>query len=121
MPTATDPHQLEALSHELALGAFEQTIARGHAYAVVPGEFRYQAGFSYSHLIELAHAAGRCGHHDVDQAQELCRFCLLEGGHDGDHGWPADYAAGMLREQVDPIARLARRLPHLAELIRPSS
>lgn len=121
MPTATDPHQLEALCNELALGAFEQTIAAGHPYAVVPGEFRYQAGFSYSHLIELARDAGRCGEHDVDKARELCRFCLLEGGHAGDHGWPADYADGMLREQVDPIARLARRFPQHAELIRPSS
>lgn len=62
----------------------------------------------------------RCGEvrPDVDLVEvclEMRGVCLLQGHH----GWPSPdgYAAGMLRAQLDPVARLARRLPHLAEVI----
>lgn len=54
---------------------------------------------------------------DVDV--EVAWLCLLEPDHAGDHGWPADEIrvalAGALAEQVDPLARIDRRVAFVLE------
>lgn len=87
----------------LVTRALVQTAA-AHTYAAVPLEWQDLLDAECPDL-----PGDRCWDTLIVDDLELVHICLLPQSHDGECAWPELEAGAALREQLDPIARIARR------------